>query len=326
MAPIKIAVAAGSLAGIDELPAKMAGQADIVVGDVSTPEQVAALTQGADGLAVSLQRLTADHIAALAGSVKVIARAGVGLDTIDLDAAAHHNVAVVYQPDYATNEVADQAMALLLAAHRRVVRADRLIREDGWAGSAELGPIPALQDATAGVIGTGRIGRAMIARLTPFVARVLALDTFDSLPADGFTRVPDLATLLRESQVVSLHIPLNTQTRHLIGAAELAAMRPNAVLINVSRGGLIDERALADALRDGQIGGAGLDVFEGEPLPADSPLRSAPNLVLSPHMAWYSSESAPRLADRTITDVMAVIAGQPPRHGNFAVRPSVAPA
>ena len=321
MAPIRIAVAAGSLAGIDELPARLAGRADIVVGEVQTPEQVATLTAGADGLVVSLQRLTAGHIAALAASVKAIGRAGVGLDTIDVDAATERNVVVVYQPDYATNEVADQAMALLLAAHRRVVHADRLIRERGWVGGAELGPIPALQDVTAGVIGTGRIGRAMIARLRPFVSRVIGFDAFDTAPADGFTRVPDLSTLLHEAQVISLHLPLDPSTRHLIGAAELSGLRPNAVLVNVSRGGLIDEQALAEALSDGRLGAAGLDVFESEPLPADSPLRRAPNVVLSPHIAWYSSESAPRLADRTIADLIAVAGGKPPIHGDFAIRP-----
>lgn len=322
MALIRIAVAAGSLAGIDELPVRMAGQADIVIGEVGTPEQVAELTAGADGLAVSLQRLTAEHVAALSDSIKVIGRARVGLDTIDLDAAAQRGVAVVYQPDYATNEVADQAMALLLAAHRRVVRADRLIREAGWAGGADLGPIPALQSATAGVIGTGRIGRAMIARLRPFVSEVIGFDVYDQLAVDGFTRVADLATLLRKAQVISLHIPLNESTRHLIGARELAQLRPNAVLVNVSRRGLIDEQALANALRTGPIGGAGLDVFEGEPLPADSPLRTAQNLVLSPHVAWYSTESAPRLADRTIADLLAIASGNPPPHGNCAVVPA----
>jgi D-3-phosphoglycerate dehydrogenase / 2-oxoglutarate reductase len=322
VASIRIAVASGSLAGIDELPAKMAGRAEIVVGSVDSPADVAALTSDADGLAVSLQRLSADHVAALSPSVKVIGRAGVGLDTIDLEAAAARRIAVVYQPDYATHEVADQAMALMLAAQRRVVQADRLIRETGWAGGADLGPIPALQSSTAGVIGTGRIGRAMIARLTPFVRNVIGFDTFDREPAVGFTRVPDLATLLAQAQVVSLHVPLNDSTRHLIDAAELTQMQPNAVLVNVSRGGLIHERALADALHAGRLGAAGLDVFEGEPLPPDSPLRTAPNLVLSPHIAWYSAESAPRLADRTMIDLLAVAAGDPPVHGNYAVRPA----
>jgi D-3-phosphoglycerate dehydrogenase / 2-oxoglutarate reductase len=326
MSGLRIAVAARSLSGIDELPARLAGAADVVVGDVATPEQVAALTAGADGLVVSLQRLTADHIGAMADSVRVIGRAGVGLDTIDLDAAAARRVAVVYQPDYATNEVADQAMALLLATHRRVVQADRAIRAHGWPGGTELGPIPALQQTVAGVVGTGRIGRAMIARLSPFVREVLAHDPFDTSTADGFTRVDALADIFERAQVISLHVPLSPATRHFIGAAELARARPDAVLVNVSRGGLIDEDALATALREGRLGGAGLDVFEDEPLPADSPLRTAPNLVLSPHMAWYSSESSPRLADWTVTDVVAVAGGEQPRHGRFAVRPGGDPA
>ncbi|WP_188941285.1 C-terminal binding protein [Nakamurella endophytica] len=323
----RIAVAEGALAGLDDLIDGLRGTAEVRTGPVGTPDEVAALTDGADGLVVSLQRLTDAHIAALGRSVRVIGRAGVGLDTIDLDAARARSVAVVYQPDYATNEVADQAMALLLGAHRRVVQADRAVREQGWCGGTDLGPIPALQECTAGVVGTGRIGRAVIARIRPFVRDVLAYDVVDSSPGEDFERVSDLGELLRRAHVVSLHVPLTPDTHHLIDAGRLRRMPPGAVLVNVSRGGLVDEAALAAALHAGIIGAAGLDVFEQEPLPADSPLRDAPNLVLSPHIAWYSSESAPRLASRTMTDVLAVTLGNRPEHGSFAVdpqRPAVA--
>lgn len=319
MAVPKIAVAAGSLVGMESLAERYAGLAEIIVGEVRTPDQTAALASGASGLIVSLQRLTTGHIAALPQSLTVIGRAGVGLDTIDLEAAADRSIAVVYQPDYATNEVADQAMALMLAAHRRVVQADRAVRELGWSSSADLGPVVALQDSAAGVIGTGRIGRAMIARLRPFVDRVLAHDANDRADDVTFTRCPSLSDVLHRAHVVSLHVPLTADTHHLIGAAELALLPAGAVLVNVSRGGLIDEHALADALHSGTLGAAALDVFESEPLPSDSPLRGAPNLVMSPHIAWYSSESGPRLAARTLEDVVAVIAGGAPQHGQFAV-------
>lgn len=317
----RIAVAAGSLAGLDELVGSWSGRAEIVIGAVDTPEQIAALTAGAVGLIVSLQRLSAAHINALADSVTIIGRAGVGLDTLDLTTAVSRSIAVVYQPDYATNEVADQAMAMMLAAHRRVVQADHAVRELGWASGAELGPVAALQDCTAGVIGTGRIGRAVIARLNPFVARIVAYDVIDKSVDPTFQRAATLSEVLEQAQVISLHVPLGRDTHHLIGAAELALMPPGAVLVNVSRGGLIDEVALARALHDGVIGAAALDVFESEPLPADSPLRQAPNVVLSPHVAWYSSESAPRLASRTIEDVVAIASGGKPIHGHFAVSP-----
>lgn len=317
----RIAVAAGSLADLDGNVRRWSSSAEIVVGDVQTPVQVAALTVGAAGLIVSLQRLTAEHIAALSESVVVIGRAGVGLDTIDLVAAAARPIAVVYQPDYATNEVADQAMAMLLAAHRRVVQGDRAVRELGWSSGVALGPVAALQDSTAGIIGTGRIGRAMIARLRPFVRQVLAYDSVDIADDLTFSRSSELADVLRRSQVVSLHVPLTADTHHFIGAAELAMLPRGGLLVNVSRGGLIDEAALADALHTGVLGAAALDVFETEPLPANSPLRGAPNLLLSPHVAWYSSQSAPRLAGRTVEDVIAVATGGRPVHGQFAVPP-----
>lgn len=322
MAVPRIAVAANSLADVDGLVQRWSGAAEIVTGQIDSADQLAALTAGASGLIVSLHRLTAEHIAALPTSVQVIGRAGVGLDSIDLVAAQAHSVAVVYQPDYATNEVADQAMAMLLAAHRRVVQADRAVRESGWPSAIDLGPIGALQDGTAGVIGTGRIGRAVVARLRPFVARVVAFDVLDRTVAGTFDRVETLLDVVRTSQVVSLHVPLNDQTHHLIGAAELAQMQPGAVLVNVSRGGLIDEQALAEALHSGAIGAAALDVFEHEPLAADSPLRTAPNLIMSPHMAWYSLDSAPRLASRTVKDVISVLGGGGPIHGQFAVAPA----
>lgn len=138
----RIAVATGALAGLDELAARMVDRAEIRIGDITTPTELATTTAGCTGLAVSLQRLTAAHFEALFRSVRVIGRAGVGLDTIDLQAAARHGVAVVYQPDYATNEVADQALALLLAAHRRVVQADRAVREQGWAGASNWARSP----------------------------------------------------------------------------------------------------------------------------------------------------------------------------------------
>lgn len=325
MPDLIIAVAEGALADLDRISRDIADEALIHSGDVSTPQAVADLTSGADALIVSLQRLDTARIEALSGSVRSIGRAGVGLDTIDLAAADARGIQVVYQPGYATNEVADHAVSMLLAAQRRLLDADRRIRSNGWFGGHELGPVAALHEATAGVIGTGRIGRAVIDRLRPFVTRVLGYDIDTAASPDGAFAPTDLPTLLRESHLVTLHLPLTGDTRHLIGAAEIAALPPGAVLVNVSRGGLIDEHALAEALHDGRLAGAALDVFETEPLPPDSPLRSAPNLLLSPHMAWYSSESGPRLAEWTITDVLAVLRGNGPEYGRIALSPGARP-
>jgi D-3-phosphoglycerate dehydrogenase len=342
-----VAVADGALPTLEDLARRHADVAVFRVGDMSTPEALARTAAGADALVVTLHRLTAEHIAALPDSVRTIGRAGVGLDTIDLAAAAARGIRVVYQPDYATNEVADHAVAMLLTAVRRICQADQRVRADGWTSAQELGGVLDLQTATAGVIGTGRIGRAAAARLRPFVDRVIGYDvpgtpSFEvagtapnsapgSSPVSTVEVSDDLAGVLAASGVVTLHLPLTDATRHLLGAAELAAMPRGSVLVNVSRGGLVEEEALAEALTSGHLAGAALDVFVDEPLPEDSPLRGTPNLVLTPHIAWYSTASGFRLADWTVADVLAVAAGGAPGHGRLAAAgpgpgPTPAPA
>jgi len=313
-----IAAAQGAFADIAGLENEFAGRAVIRQGPVDSPAEVAALTEGASALAVTLHRMSAEHIAALAPSVKVLARAGVGLDTIDLEAAAAAGVNVVYQPNYATSEVADQAAALALSAWRRTAAADSLMRTKGWASAQEVGTIDALQEATVGVLGVGRIGRAFVDRIRPFVHRVVVHDV--RKPEEDLAGVEwcdTLADLLSVSNLLSLHLPLNAQTRGILDAAALAQLPRGAVVINVSRGGLVDEAALTDALISGHLGGAGLDVFEQEPLPAESSLRAAPNLVMSPHLAWYSVSAGKRLASWTFEDAVALSNGEPVVRGTI---------
>jgi D-3-phosphoglycerate dehydrogenase len=325
VADITIAVALGALATLDQLRERYTDTVEFRTADISTPAALAELTEGADALVVTLHRLDASMIEALPSSVRVIGRAGVGLDTIDLIAAAGRGIRVVFQPDYATNEVADHALAMLLATQRRIVAADQRMRAEGWLGGHDLGPVLALQESTAGVVGTGRIGRAVIDRLRPMVADILGFDADGASPAAGVRACADLLELLSGAQIVTLHLPLTEQTRHVIGAREIAAMPPGAILVNVSRGGLVDEVALADALHAGHLSAAALDVFETEPLPLDSPLRSAPNLVLSPHIAWYSTQSGIRLADWIVADVVEIVCDRAPQYGRIAALTS-APA
>ncbi|GAA2008564.1 C-terminal binding protein [Nakamurella flavida] len=321
-----VAVADGALPTLPALAQRHAQAAVFRAGDVDTPQALSQTAAGADALIVTLHRLSAEHIAALPDSVRTIGRAGVGLDTIDLAAAAARGIQVVYQPDYATNEVADHAVAMLLSTVRRICQANERVRSDGWTSAQQLGPVLDLSTATAGVMGTGRIGRATAARLRPFVQHLIGFDVpgtpaFD-VPATASSSTvqvsDDLPAVLAASNVVSLHLPLTDATRHVIGAAELAALPAGAVLVNVSRGGLVDEAALVEALTDGHLAGAALDVFADEPLPQASPLRSAPNLVLTPHIAWYSSASGLRLADWTVADVLTVATGGGPTHGRIA--------
>jgi D-3-phosphoglycerate dehydrogenase len=297
-----------------------AGRALVRSGSLATPEDVARETAEADGIIITTHPFGAEHIAALGPRVRVIGRAGIGLDAIDTEAASEAGVAVINFPDYATNEVATHAVALLLALQRRLVEADRLARAP-WGDQAWLGEMAPLETLTLGLVGLGRIGRAVGERMRPLVGAVQAYDPASPpLPA-GVSGCASLEQLLAGSDLVSLHLPLLPETVRLIGPAQLAQMRPGALLVNVSRGGLIDEDALAVALRDGQIGGAALDVFAHEPLAADARILQAPNTVLSPHVAWFSTASGPKVRRDTVEAMIVWIETGTVPHGNLAARP-----
>ncbi len=291
-----IAVAENSFAGLDTIRRDFADTAEFRVGPLGTPDEVAELTAGASALVVTLQPLREHHLAAVSNSVSVIGRAGVGLDTIDLEKAADNGLKVYYMPDYATNEVADQAASLALASWRRLGSADHVVRENGWGTSRQVGRVHALQEATLGVLGTGRIGRALIQRMKPFVRRVVAFDAFRDDSLDGVEWADSPQDLFAQSNLLSLHVPLTDETHHIVDADAIDTMPDGAVIVNVSRG---------EALTSGRLAAAGIDVFETEPLPASSPLRTAPNLLLSPHIAWYSEEAGDRLALWTLSDAVS---------------------
>lgn len=314
----RIAVAADSLRDLDGLRTAFGERAEIVVGPVGTPAEVAALTEGAAALVVTLHRLGAEHVAALGDSVRAIGRAGVGLDTIDVAAAKARGVEVVYQPYYATNEVADHAVTMMLAAQRRVCIADRLVREQGWASAEEVGPVAALRDLTVGIWGLGRIGRAVAARMVPFAGRIVAHDEQAVTAPDGVELLADAAALLSVADILTLHLPLTPETSGIVDRQAIDQLPAGALVVNVSRGALIDEPALAAALESGHLGGAALDVFATEPVPADSPLRSAPNVLLSPHLAWYSLQAGQRLATWILDDTVRFVDDLEPLHGAVA--------
>jgi phosphoglycerate dehydrogenase-like enzyme len=229
---------------------------------------------------------------------------------IDVQAASHEGIAVANTPEYCVEEVAAHTLALALAVTRGLLQLDHAIRNGTWSVAANTPIVTRPSAARFAVIGFGRIGArvAEIAREIGF--QVVVSDPYvssDEVVRRGF-RVASLDDALAEAHVVSLNLPLTSQTHHLIDADALARMDAASFLVNTSRGGLIDETALATALHEGSIGGAGLDVFELEPLPDDSPLRSAPNLVLTPHAAWYSVqalEELPRQAAQQVVDFFA---------------------
>jgi len=313
-----IAVAEGALTDLDEVATALGEDVTIVSGPVATPADVAELTADADALVVTLQPVSAGHIAALGPRVRAIGRAGVGVDTIDLDAARNGGVAVINQPQYASSEVADHAVALLMAAHRRIVQADSAMRRGEWPSASMLGSVPALADSTLGILGCGRIGRLVIERMRPMVGRIVGYDPID-VPTDLKVSVATSAEdLLCVSDLLSLHLPLTPDTYHILGSSALRLLPQGALVVNVSRGGLVDADALAAALHGGHIRAAGLDVFEDEPLPDDSPLLSAPNISLSPHIAWFSDASSGRLARWTLSDTLGYLRAGAVVHGSLA--------
>lgn len=220
---------------------------------------------------------------------KGIVRYGVGTDTIDLNAASAQNILVARVPDYGADvEVADHALALFLAVRRRIVSRDADIRKGAWqVGQQE--PISRIAGSVAGFVGYGRIARAVAERLKGFgVSRILAFDPFLTPETAGpGVELVDLETIARKSDVISLHAPATEENHHLVGDDFLRMVKPDVVLINTSRGALVDEAALATALTEGRVFGAGIDVFETEP-PTASPLLTAPRTVISDHTGWYS--------------------------------------
>jgi len=247
--------------------------------------------------------------AAIAASpqLRVVSRMGVGLDNIAVDAATHSGVLVTNVPDYCVEEVSDHAVGLVLAWTRGLVRADRDVRAGHWnPAGARLRRLSAL---TCGIIGYGRIGRSTARKLLGLGTRVLAADPSARSDVDRVSMVA-LDELLAASDVVIVHAPLTSATHHLIGSRELSLMRPGGFLVNVSRGGLVDTTALVDALREGHLTGAGLDVIESEPaVPPE--LLEHPGVVITPHIAFSSDASVEQLRRSAAEEVVRVLGGQP---------------
>jgi D-3-phosphoglycerate dehydrogenase len=245
-------------------------------------------------------------------SLRIIARCGVGFDAIDVDAATARAVVVSTTSDANADGVADLTLALMLACLRRVLTGDRSVREAGWRLPGLSGD---LTDATVGIIGLGRVGRNVARRLSGFGCRLLAVEPY---PDREFCReygveVGELDTILPLLDVLTIHAPLNASTRKLIGARELARLKPSAVVVNTSRGDVVDQEALIAALTAGRLAGAGLDVYEREPLPAGHPLTRLDNVVLSPHAASFSHRTVGRMLDSIRTSLTSAAAGALPQ-------------
>jgi phosphoglycerate dehydrogenase-like enzyme len=245
---------------------------------------------------------------------KGVVRVGVGYNNIDLEATGHRGIVVCNVPDYGTEEVADHAMMLLLAVARQLVPCDSAIRAGVW-DYRKAAHAPRLRGKTLGLVGCGRIGTATAQRAKAFGLDVVFYDPYVALgyeKALGVRRASSLEELLEQSRFVSLHCYLDATTRHLINSAALVRMPRESVLINTARGPLIDQQALLAALDSGHLLGAGIDVFEREPLDDDR-LRNHPRIVLTPHSAFYSIEAALELRRKAAEEVRRLLTGEPPR-------------
>ncbi|MHB8454542.1 MAG: D-2-hydroxyacid dehydrogenase [Acidiferrobacterales bacterium] len=277
------------------------------------PERVLERTRDAEVIVTNKARLPGAVIAQLP-QLKLIAAAATGVDHIDLDAAHQHGVAVCNVRGYANHSVPEHVFAMLFALRRNLLRYHAAVQAGEWARSdlfcLHAYPIEDLAGATLGIIGAGTLGRAVARLGHAFGMRVL-LGEQRAAPARRPGRIA-FDQLLAEADVISLHVPLTSNTHNLIGAPELERMKAGAILINVARGGVVDESALLSALRAGRLGGACLDVLDAEPPPANHPLISAglPNVLVTPHVAWASRQAQQRLADEVAENIAAYFRGE----------------
>jgi glyoxylate reductase len=281
-----------------------------------TTDELLERSRGRQGIVSQLtDRLDGEVIGKLDPSVRVIANVAVGFDNIDLTAAARRKIVVTNTPDVLTDTTADFAFALLMAAARRVVEGHHFVHSGQWRKwRIDLLVGQDIHHKTMGIVGMGRIGQALARRAAGFSMRILYSDEFAAPAAMekelGLTRV-GFEELLRESDFVSLHVPLTAGTRHLIGTGQLETMKRTAILVNTSRGPVVDEAALADALERGQIAGAGLDVFEEEPK-VHPKLLELENVALAPHVASASVDTRRRMSVMAAENALAAIEGRRP--------------
>jgi D-3-phosphoglycerate dehydrogenase len=294
---------------------------DLRGATVITEDDLIAVGREADVLLCSTLDNLNRHVLSSLSRTKIIARYGVGLDNVDLDAATDHGILVTHFPQYCTNEVADHALAMILALNRRIVEQDRALRAGAWVALRHetrkilRGPIRPLREQTLGIVGCGRIGRAVAKRAAPFGLTILAADPY--VPAEEVQAVGaepvSLEELLPRADIITIHCPLTPETRGMIDAGRLALMQPSAILVNTARGPIVDVDAIGEALAAGRIAGAGLDVVYPEPLPADHLLYTLPNVILTPHSAYYSERSVEIVREQTLVEALRVLQGRRPQ-------------
>ncbi|AUV80373.1 C-terminal binding protein [Salinigranum rubrum] len=285
---------------------------ELAAAQARTPAEVVEAAEGADALLVQYAQVDRSVFEAL--DLTAVGRYGIGVDSVDLDAATEHGVRVLNVPAYCLDEVSTHAFALLLACVRKVARYDREIRDGRWDWTVAK-PIHRFGGGTLGLAGFGKIPRELGRRASAFDLDVIAYDPYvdaDEMADHGVTKV-DFDALLDRSDFVSVHVPLTDETRHLFDARAFERMNDDAIIVNTSRGATVDVRALHDALRDEELAGAGIDVMPEEP-PEYTALFDRDEVVCTPHVAWYSEESYEELRRTVTRDVLGVLRGDDPEH------------
>lgn len=286
-------------------------EADIDIEQLDSPDEneLIAAAQGARGLIVDSNTAVTARVLSSAESVTVVGRAGIGVDKIDLEAARENDVVVTNVPAYCVDEVAMHAISLLFSSIRNICFYSNQTQAGGWQLREDI-PTHRMKDRTLGLVGFGKIPSAIASKLSGFDFSIVSSDphiTESEMAKQGVTKV-SFEELLTMADYISVHAPLNEATHNLFDADAFEQMQDHAILINTSRGGIVDEQALADALDNGELAGAGLDVMAEEP-PVDSPLLSNDKVIVTPHVAWYSVESREELSRTVTRDVVRILHG-----------------
>jgi D-3-phosphoglycerate dehydrogenase len=287
--------------------------AELRLASQPTPEGIVAAAKEADALLVTYAKITADMIGEMK-RCKIISRFGIGVDNVDIDAATRAGIVVTKVPDYCIDEVSDHAMALLLSLVRKIPFSSARAHAGRWEMPA-VTPIHRLRGTVLGLVGFGRIPQLVAPKAKAFGMRVMAYDPYvplNVMEQAGVGRL-EFVELLKISDYISIHSPLLPETHHLFSTEVFSQMKPGALLVNTSRGPVVDEAALARALDTKQLAGAALDVLEQEP-PVNSPLFGRENVILTPHTSFYSVESLEELQTKAAEEVVRVLSGQPPRN------------
>jgi len=283
--------------------------AELVLAQVQQEEDLIRSCREADGL-INQYAILSRKVLENLSKCKVVSRYGVGVDSVDLKAATDLGIIVANVPDYCMDEVADQTVSMILALIRKIVFFDKQVKAGVWDFREGI-PIHRIKGKTMGLIGCGKIGLEVARRISGFGVKVIAFDPYLAKAPAGI-ELKDFDSVLKESDMISVHCPLNQATRHLIGEREFRKMEKKPIVINTSRGPIVDEEALTRAIEQNRISGAGLDVLEKEPPGAGHPLLSRDNVVFSPHISFYSVESISELKRRTAKNVADVLTAKWP--------------